>query len=211
MRVLLALLALALATAPAAQAAPILDEADATDLAEQLEAARTATGVCFGWSVEVIANDGSPGGTEAGGSPPGACERELVLTGTVVYTSELSESEDSAALRVDARGFPAAGYPAPTALTGRRADDLLGDEDDKALFELVAALPLLAADVDPALAGRLPEVETGGAPADARVGDGGSSDWMRQHGPTALLALGLGGAAAWLIVTGRRTARPRRT
>lgn len=203
MRVLGLALAAALALAAPAQAVPILEEADATDLGEQLAEARERTGVCFGWAVQVDAFDGSAGGLDSGGDDGAGCERALRLTGTVTYASELSESEDAADLRVEATGFPQPLYAAPTALTGRGADDLLGDEDDKALFELAAALPLLAAELDPSLATRLPPVEPGTAAEGAEVGSAGS-DWAREHGTQAALGAVLLLGAAFLLLTGRR-------
>jgi hypothetical protein len=201
-RVLALAAAAALALAAPAHALPILAEGDARDLDEQLREAGTAMGVCFGWSVQVVDLGGSASGLDAGGATTG-CERELRLVGEVTYTSESSEAEDSASLGVQAAGFPGATADGLGALTGRGAGDLTGDDDDKALFELAAALPLYAAELDPSLSARLPQVERGAPAPGAQVGSAGS-DWVRQHGLKAGLGIGLLLGAAFLILTARR-------
>lgn len=221
-----ALLALALLAAPASAERLLLEQADADDLAQQLGEAREATGVCFAWQVQIDAFDGSPSGVDAGSDAgpdqsPSGCRGQLSLVGQVQYTSEASEAEDSAGIDVVADGVPAGTVGELEQLAGQEAGDLLGDDDDKALFNLVAALPLLAAQADPQLAARLPELERGGAPADARVrGAGGGSDFLRANGAMLGLAVLLGLATAFLLVSGLRrrraagrpvTPRPRRT
>jgi hypothetical protein len=143
-------LALVLAPAGTASAAPILDSADATELASTLaEASQAQGGICYGWQVEVTDPEGADGNEV--GSSAGAgkavdtvlCRSYVVLSALVTYTSELSESEDSASWRLQTSfaelssgDLDRFGNP----------DDLLGDNDDARLFDTVKALPLLVSD-----------------------------------------------------------------
>jgi hypothetical protein len=152
-RALLAvLLGLALGLAPAgpASAAPILDGADATELASTLaEASRAQGGICYGWHIQV--DDEAAGSDDEVGSSAGAgqpvdtssCRSHVVLTGLIVYTSEYSESEDSASW-----GLRTSFTQLSDSDLDRfgSASDLLGDNDDVRLFETVKALPLLVSD-----------------------------------------------------------------
>jgi hypothetical protein len=146
------LLGLALGLAPAgpASAVPILESADATELASTLtEASQAQGGICYGWQVEVTDPDGA-GGTEVGSSAGAGkavdtviCRSYVVLSALVTYTSEFSESEDSASWRLQtsfaelsSSDLDRFGNP----------EDLLGDNDDVRLFDTVKALPLLVSD-----------------------------------------------------------------
>lgn len=207
MRVLALTVAALLGLATPAHALPILSPADAADLEEQLKEAGDAMGVCFGWSAQIV---GAASGLDAGGALPGSCARSLTLDATITYTSESSESEDSAQAVVAATGFPESVYPPPGELTGRGPGELTGDDDDRALYELVAALPLYAAELDPALGARLPAIEPGTPAEGAQVGKAGS-DWLREHGLTLAFGAGLAAAAAFFVLSGLAQRRTRST
>ncbi|MBA2794654.1 MAG: hypothetical protein H0U32_11790 [Thermoleophilaceae bacterium] len=147
-----ALLLLAVLAPRAAQAVPILDEADGAELAQSLAEATEEQDVCYGWEVEVQDQSGGPGGVDAGSSQgPGValdrarCPRYAVLRGLVVYTSETAESEDGAEVAIESnlRNPPT---PEDLARLGLSADDLLSETDDIALTDMAGALPLLVAE-----------------------------------------------------------------
>ena len=185
-----------LALLPAASAAaPLLEEADAAELADTLADATDEQGVCYGWEVAVDDASGEGlSGLESGSSAgPGApldrasCEKWVVLQGEVAYTSESSESEDSAAVAVDSNlGRP----PSVQQLAdfGLDADQLLGDADDQAVIDMTSALPLLVAE-----AGEAPyipfEEQSGPIPAQDVPNAGPGSDWVRNYWWLPLLAL----------------------
>ncbi|HEV3002203.1 MAG TPA: hypothetical protein VGW75_15785 [Solirubrobacteraceae bacterium] len=214
------LVALALlALAPAAQAAVLTPE-DAAELANALADATAVQGVCYGWRIHVSDPTGAEEGLEAGSSfGPGdpldrtrpECRDGMFaeLVGSVVYTRESSEAEDSAAWDVESnlRDPPTI---AEVDELGYSSDDLLGDDNDLAIVNAAGALPQLAADhgnarpVPFAPAGRDPG--TSGEP----TGDPGS-DLLRERGTLlALCALMILGGAAWLWVLRRDARRPPR-
>ncbi|MGI8441236.1 MAG: hypothetical protein ACR2NV_13755 [Thermoleophilaceae bacterium] len=198
---LLAVLALLLLPG-ASLGAPLLEEPDAVELAQTLAEATAEQQVCYGWEVAVDDQSGEgAGGVEAGSSAgPGApldrasCPRWAIFQGGVSYTSESSESEDSAEIAIDSN---LARPPTVSQLEdlGYSEDDLLGDIDDQAVIDMTNALPLLVAE-----AGEAPyipfEPPTEPVPASDRPNDGPGSDWLRNYWwlPVLLLA-GLGGVA----------------
>lgn len=215
--VVCAVLAAVLTAAPA-QAA-VLDQADATELANSLAEATAEQEVCYGWSFEVSDfGSGAENGPEVGSNlgpgravEPGApeCRRgTVVLTGAITYTSELSESEDSAFWAIES-SLPDPPRVAQLEALGYAQDDLLGDKNDLAIINATGALPELVAEKGVAkvvpfeTARRDPGV--GGEP----TGDQGS-DFLRQNGSLlALCALLFLGGLLWLIRLTRQARRAR--
>ncbi len=183
---------LALASAAPAAAEPLLEPEDATDLAQTLAEAQAAQGVCYGWAVDVDATGTDAGSSIAGpGKPlqPDAtrCPKGyVVLRGVIDYTSEYEEAEDSADVRIES-SLARAPSVGDLEDLGLSVDDLLGEQDDKALFDMVGALPLLVAE-----SGAAPYVayEPAGpvVPASDRPTNKPTSDFLR----TALPILGFG-------------------
>lgn len=208
--------AAALLAAPAgASALPLLSSADAEELAVVLADAEEVQGICYGWSIRIDDSSGGLSGLETGSSRgPGVavdrftegCDRYAVITGSVTYTSESSESEDSSSLGVDTNlGEPVSeGGLERLGLTG---GDLLGGSDDVALINMASALPLLAAE-----AGAAPFVpyQSNTTPLRADEVPTGSpgSDWWRKFWPYAIvgavLSALLGGVLGWLAAGGLR-------
>ncbi|WP_210495706.1 hypothetical protein [Patulibacter sp. SYSU D01012] len=176
----------------------LLDAGDRVELAQSLADATSETGVCFGYELR-LSGSGTAGGTESlssGGPnvavdemPPSSCPRgRLRLDVSLRYTSSSSESEDSASYYVTASGLdgarPAGSTAALKDLTGVDDGALLGDDDDLALRNLAAALPLLLDDADPA-----EEATTAAAaPNGDRLTGSPGGDWMRAHGVTVLVS-----------------------
>ncbi|HEX6354334.1 hypothetical protein [Actinophytocola sp.] len=207
----LALATALLFAAPAAASADVIfDQADADDLAATLAEATEAQGVCYGWNVTV--SDPVAGPSESIGSNVGAgrpisndCAETVEFTASIIYTSESSESEDSATYDV----ISSPGGPDRTDFDalGIDMDGLTGEDPDVVIGNAVTALPLLAADTglaQPIAA----SPETGTAPADAQLTDDPGSDWWRQSGGMVLwgLALMVAGAlfAWWIVMINRR-------
>jgi hypothetical protein len=218
------LVALALVVAPGAlrhgvAAAPVLDDPDAAELAEELRAATEEQGICYGWVVAVsddsvfppvnAADEGSSAGP--GRPSPATCPRYIVLRAAVVFTSESSEAEDSASWQINSN---VPGAPAADALgdLGLGAADLLGDRDDVALWNAVLALPLLAAQQ-----GLAPFVQLEPNPrpipaADHPTGSPGSdflrTTWPLLLGLSVLVLAGLLGLVLLLSLRARPRAAP---
>lgn len=208
---------LVLLLAPAlARAAPLIDPPDAAELAQTLAEATAEQRVCYGWQVTVDdQSGGGSGGLESGSSAgPGApldrrsCPRWVVLEGSVVYTSESSESEDDAGLAI------ASNLPRPPTVgqleeLGYGAGSLLGESDDQAIIDMTGALPLLVAETG--AAPYIPfEPPAQPIPASDRPDAGPGSDWLRNY--WWVLPLGLGGAVALVValVRARSAMKPRR-
>lgn len=184
-------LALALAATPA-HARVVLSDEDAAELANQLADAREVQDVCYGWVVEVQDDSGGESGVDFGSDRgpdtqiEGNCTSFVVLEAGILYTSESSESEDSASLTIEDAWSASIGVGDLEAL-GYKEDDLLGDENDVALMNMVGALPAIAAEK----AGVKPvPFETPDVPAGQQGEPTGSpgSDFLRENG--ALLAIG---------------------
>lgn len=219
--VVVAGLALVPASPSVAQVAPLrahalLDDADAIELANKLAEATEDQGVCYGWSVTINDEDrgfafdqGSSLGPERRPDDP-ACTPSVVFVADLLYTSELSEAADSASIRVDSTlpGLSLSGDDfRDFGVTGAA---LLGDNDDVALVNAVAALPLLVAEAGLAPAVQ-PEQTTGTIPAADRPTGGGGSDRLRTYGSLYFLAITiiLGGvgwlATAWYLGNSTRS------
>jgi hypothetical protein len=213
--------AAALLAAPAGAAArPLLDSADASELAAMLAEAQEEQGICYGWYVEVQDDDHySASGVDQGSGPGGplatfdrsapGCERYAVLVARIHYTSESSESDDSARLSVDTNLGPPVSNRGLERL-GLTGGDLLGSGDDTSLINMVGALPLLAAE-----SGAAPFVpyEPNTAPLMAGERPTGSpgSDWWRKFWPYVLvlaIVCGLAGyPLGWKLGGGSLTER----
>jgi hypothetical protein len=201
-------LALLLALGAPAASAQLLAPADAEELAQSLAEATAEQGVCYGWAVRIDDENGSlalDAGSSLGPLRPldradATCRKYVELTGLVDYTSETSESEDSASYSIESN---LANPPTTRELRdlGHGPDRLLEEDDDEALANAVGALPLLVADHGeaPAVgfeAGSDLPPEQQGAP----TGDPGS-DALREHGALfALSLLALLGGIAWLVL-----------
>lgn len=195
MRRLLALVVALVALAPsAAEGAPILSDEDAAELANSLADAREEHDVCYGWYVSVNDQGSGPSGDDIGSDrgpstpvDPSACRHYAVLTGAILYTSQSSESEDSARIGIET-SFPAQIAAADLERLGYDDDELLGDEDDVALMNMVGALPGLVAEREGlrAVPFETPEVpaEQQGEPTDSP-----GSDFLREN----VIELALGG------------------
>jgi len=210
-RLLLAVV-LALAAFPgSAAAAPLLEDADAAELAQSLAEATEVQGVCYGYAVEVVDESGGPSGTELGSNRgPGqaldtaGCPRWVQLVGSVLYTSESSDSEDSADAIVRSRGFDV--DLRDLEALGFDASDLAADDGDVVLANLVGALPVLAASrgappVQPEL-GSGERAPNGDAPTGTV-----RPDWLGENFGLLVLCLVLVlGGLLWLFSTLRRPA-----
>lgn len=187
--------------------AAILAPEDANELANTLADATAEQGVCYGWTFQV--NDFSGGddgpdvgsnlgpGKEAAGAP--GCEKWVVLTGSVTYTSESSESDDSASWSIDTN---LSNPPRIAELEdlGYGSGDLTGDKNDTTLVNAVGALPALVADHGEAEP--LPfEVSTAPAAEQGVPTNGPGNDFLREHGVMlALFGLLLVGGLIWLVL-----------
>ena len=200
---------------PASAANPVLDPADDAELAATLADATEVQGVCYGYVLTVEDGDtGEWGGsyaTSSGGEgvraqDAGDCPSGVVeLVARVVYTSEFSEAEDSAAwdLLSDVPGLTIADVEDE----GLSAQDLLDDGSSATtLLDAVLSLPRLAADQ----AGIEPVVLQPNAdplPEGARPTGSPGSDWLREN--IALLGLSVAAVVAGLAAFAL-SSRPRR-
>lgn len=203
------LTALLAAFANPASAVPLLDEGDATELAQALAEATEEQGVCYGWQVQVSDTSGGPSGIDAGsflgpGKPVGAsatepCERTVELQGSVFYSCDSCESEDSSSVRVVANfdGGPTTSDLSDLGLTG---GDLKNDNGDVVLTNMVGALPLLVSSAGQADAIAVQPSTAAPATTDKPTGTPSVPDWLRDSwlALTALTLLVIGGVI-WLI------------
>lgn len=217
-----AALGLSFSAAPAAQALPVLENADAAELAQALADATEAQGVCYGWAVQVADGSGGPSGLDVGSDKgPGVpvdravCPKYVELQAGIEFTCESCESEDSSNVLIDANF---AGAPTKDDLDdlGFSGGDLTQDDNDVVLTNMVGALPLVAASNGAATpVPGLDEAEADKpAAGDVPTGTPSTPDWLREHW-LALVAFLLlaGGGAVWLVRLRRadRLAGPRRS
>lgn len=191
-------LALSLPPAPAL-AEPILAPDDASELAESLAEATQQQGICYGWHVRVRDEQTGDSQLETGSgseegvrqpSPGGPvtiplCPTYMVLVGGVTYTATTSESEDSAALRIESNLLPAPMHDLRELGVSDR--DLLGNNDDIALFKAVSTLPLLAAQLGLAPYLSL-EPNSVPIPSEDQLTGKPGSDFTRTYWPLLTLA-----------------------
>ena len=205
--------ALLLAAPGSASADVIFDPADADELAAVLTEATKTQNVCYGWHVTV--NDVGVV-SESFGSDRGAgmraqiddCDSLVEFVADITYTSESSESEDSATHYLVSSASDGPDTADLDAL-GIDFGELTGENPDVVIAKAVTALPLLAAD-----AGIAQPIEaapeTGAAPADAQLTDDPGSDWWRANGGTvmwALILLAASGVFAWWVLRSNRKRR----
>jgi hypothetical protein len=210
--IVLAAAALLLAAPGTASADVIFDPADADELANTLAEAYADQNVCYGWHVTVDdvgstsdsvgSNFGAGRAVDSGAT---SCEATVEFTATITYTSEASESEDSASY--DVHSSPPGVTHADLDGLGIDFDGLTGEDPDVPIGKAVVALPLLAADkgiADPLSAAPNPSTATD----DAQLTDDPGSDWWRDRGGMviwALILMAAGGVLVWLVLkTGRR-------
>lgn len=183
--------ALVLLAAPGTASADVVfDPADATDLAQTLAEASKAQGVCYGWHVTIDdqyagVDTGSSVGSNFGAGrdvneAPGAtrCATTVEFNASITYTSEASESEDSASYSVDSapRG------PTTDDLNDLGVvdeDGLVGDNVDVVVNKAVAALPQLASDVGVARPLQATPEPVADAGSSHLTDDPGSDFWRR--------------------------------
>ena len=194
------------ALATPAAATPVLDEADAVELAQALAEATEVQDVCYGWRVDLRDDSGGPSGEDVGSSrgpdvalDPAACQRWVLLEGAIHYTSETSEFEDDAAVRISSNLTPA---PSMADLQQLGVTGSLTDEDnDVVLLNMVEALPLAVASN-----GQAPyvEFETAQTPVAGQGEPTGTpgSDVMRQWWPLMVLCV-LAIVAGVVMLVGR--------
>jgi hypothetical protein len=218
-------------TAPAAgttteitaeQAGPgiLLDAGDRVELASSLADATEDSGVCFGYVVslggtgatdrsETLSNAGPDRAPNVADCPKGS----LILQARITYTSASSESDDSASFSV-VSDVPGVSSSVATQrlkdLSGVKDGDLVGNDDDLALRNATAALPLTLDGATPA---ELP-ASTGTAPNGDHLTGSPGSDWIRAHGLGIAIGVLFLVLAVGLILGGlrgrRRTGDPRR-
>ena len=213
--------ALAMVLAPGSATADVVfDQADAEELAATLDEAHAAQNVCYGWNIQVdnvgIVETSTGSNFGAGQSledmvGSSDCDARVEFRANITWTSESSESEDSASYSVESR--PSASGPTTEDLDSLdiiSSDGLAGDNVDVDAYKAVAALPLLAADAglaDPIEASPAPEAEAGDAQPTNKPG----SDFWRQSGMLILwggLLLLAGAVFAWFAMrTSRQAAR----
>jgi hypothetical protein len=200
--------ALLAAIAQPVAAAPLLDDADATELAQSLADATEEQDVCYGWQVRVQDDSGGPSGLDIGsslgpgrpvGAAVGSCDRSVVLEGSVHYSCESCESEDSSSIRVTAN-FPGAPTERDLADLGLEGGDLTKDTGDVVLVNMAGALPLIVASKGAAAPVPV-EPSTVTPAASGHPTDGPQiPDWLRERwlALAALLVVIVGGVI-WLL------------
>ncbi|EHN09121.1 hypothetical protein PAI11_40730 [Patulibacter medicamentivorans] len=199
----------------------LLAAADRVELASSLAEATSESGVCFGYVVQLsdsgvpqqdAVSSAGPNQRAATGPscPKGAIELQVSLT----YTCGSCESEDSASWSVVST---VPGLSSGTVrsrlvqLSPLSSGDLLGNDDDKALRDATAALPLTLDDAVPAEPAKQ-EAAPGGDHLTGKPG----SDWLRANGigmavSIVVLLIALATVfCAWRIRRAQRTA-PRRS
>jgi hypothetical protein len=201
-----ALLALAAPSLVAANTGPLLDDADATELAQGLAETAAEQGVCYGWAIDVQDDGSGPSGVDAGSSQgpferldSDQCTKWIELQGSVHYTSESSESQDSSDVWIESN------LDSPPTLEeleavgagtryGSHEGPLSGDDNDVTLFNIMQALPALVAEHGEA---EFVPFEESAAPASEQGEPTGKPmpDVLRQRWPLIvfMLALILGG------------------
>jgi hypothetical protein len=192
-----------------AGALPILETADATELAQALAEATEDQDVCYGWKVTVYDYGGGADGIDQGSSLgvgqtaiQTQCPRYVVFDAYITYTSSASEAEDSASFDV-VSNIPGAPTAADLRGNGVSGGGLLGAHDDEVVANATLLLPALMAEKGLAEPISL-EANTQPLPASDRATGTPGSDWLRKYGAAvaiaALMVLAGLGWAAWIVV-----------
>ena len=191
-----------------AGALPVLEGADANELAQALAEATEDQDVCYGWEVTVYDYGGSGDGVDEGSSlgvgksaNAAECARWVIFEASITYTSQASESEDSASFSVASN---VVGGPSSADLrdNGITEGALLGNKDDQTVANATLLLPALMAEKGLAEPISL-EANTQALPAGDKATGTPGSDWLRKYGAAvavaALVFLGGLGWAAWIF------------
>ena len=200
--------ALCVFAAPASAAAlPVLEEADATELANQLAEATQEQGICYGWAIGVSDPTGVEEGFEIGSNQgPGReldrsrpeCRQWVVLSGGISYASEYSDAEDSATWTIEAN-LPDPPTVQQLADLGYTESDLLGEDNDLAILNATGALPELVAERGAAKPVPFETERRSAGVGGEPTGEQGS-DFLRENGTLlALCALLFVSGLAWLL------------
>lgn len=199
----------------------LLAAADRVELASSLAEATSESGVCFGYAVQ-LDNAGAPqqdavsstGPNQRAATGPSCSKGAIELQVSLTYTCGSCEGEDSASWSVVST---VPGLSSSTVrsrleeLSPLSSGDLLGNDDDKALRDATAALPLTLDDAVPAEPAKQEAAPSG----DHLTGKPGS-DWLRANGvgmavSIVVLLIALATVfCAWRIRRAQRTA-PRRS
>ena len=195
---------IAVATTPAV-ALPILDTVDAEELAADLADATAEQGICYGWNVAVQDDSGEFSGDDIGSNlgvgqsaVDPECDKWIVFTARIHYTSESSEAEDSADWSIESNLDVERGTLVRLGITDGA---LLSGDDDVVVANATRALPALAAEEG--VARPIPlDIGTADVPdADKPTGTHGS-DWLRAYWAPFALGLGLVGfGVLWIAVS----------
>ena len=194
-----------MATGSSVFALPILDTVDAEELAADLADATAEQGICYGWNVSVQDESGEFTGDDVGsnlGVGESAvnpeCDKWIVFSARIHYTSESSEAEDSADWTIESNLDVERSTLVRLGITDGA---LLSGDDDVVIANATRALPALAAEEGVAEPVPL-EIGAADVPdADKPTGSHGS-DWLRAY--WAPFALGIGlvvFGALWIAVS----------
>lgn len=180
-----------LLSTPAHAASGFLAPEDAVELAGTLAEASEVQGVCYGWRVEVsgtasILDVGSSAGDGVSVAEAPGCTEYVEYVAQINYTSEFSESEDSAGYDV-VSNVPGAPTRDDLESLGISGGDLLGENDDSTVLNAVLALPALAAEKGVATPLEL-EPNAEAIPASDGPTDSPGSDFLRENIWLLLLA-----------------------
>ena len=201
-------IALLVGTALPAFAGDILTPADAAELAQLLADAADEQDICYGWRMSVQDRQNGRLLTDVGSSTGGPdtplirsmCPKYAELVVDATYTGDFEEAEDSASHHIESS------FLAPSTTLDVSSSDLVGDNDDVALFNAAAKLPVLAAEQ-----GGAPWVEpapnTSEIPSSDKLTGSPSGDWIRANWMLlALLTLATLASLIWLLyeLIGRR-------
>lgn len=131
---------------------PVLDAADANDLAQTLADVASTQHVCYGWVVNVTDNSGGQSGVDAGSSkdpstadPAQQCKKFVILHADVYYSCDSCETNDSASYSI-VSNLPSPPSPHDLDKLGVGPAAMLADNNDTGLINSVEALPLVVAE-----------------------------------------------------------------
>lgn len=211
----LAVLAMSIAVAVPARA-ELLGPHNSRVLAESLAAASQQQGICYGWDVQLDSNYAPVPSSHEMGSNRGVgvdprraagCDRWVMASFGITYTSQDSESEDAASFSLqssDDLGVDTGDLRR----IGITEDKLLGERDVRTIYNAVAALPQLVAEAGEGQAPRAQQPANFQLPENARLAGSPGSDYLRNYGVlivicAVVLAVGVG----WLVYALRRARR----
>ncbi|MGR6316536.1 hypothetical protein Q2K19_10375 [Micromonospora soli] len=183
--------------------APAGDER--ADTVPILQAAFANQGICYGWRLtdgyELVSVGSNLGDGTAAADAPG-CPRWVELTADITYTSESSEANDSASIRVTGSDdIDLADLSAIESGLGRFGldEDAFVDDPGWAATRAATTLPLLAAEAGLAAPAAAPSA--GPSAAASPLPDAGSDFWRDRWG-WLLATAGLFLLAALLVTVG---------